>query len=161
MQKSLTEILAHQMPKACANIRGSQKFPHIRGCVYFYQAGKGVLVLTQVTGLPDRKEECKNEIFAFHIHEGTQCAGTKEDPFSLAKEHYNPKDCMHPNHAGDLPPLFGNHGFALSCFYTENFDIEDIIGKTVIIHQKSDDFTTQLSGNAGTKMACGVIKKIF
>ena len=36
--------------------------------------------------------------------------------------------------------------------------IKDIIGKTIIIHDKPDDFTTQPSGNSGKKIACGVIK---
>ena len=53
-----------------------------------------------------------------------------------------------------------NEIFALSCFYTENFEIDDIIGKTIIIHQNPDDFTTQPSGNAGTKIACGEIRKV-
>ena len=160
MKKSLIEILTRQFPEACASIRGSRKFSDIRGCVYFYEVEDGVLVLAQVMGLPYTKEECKNEIFAFHIHEGKRCTGTREDPFSDTKAHYNPDNCTHPNHEGDLPPLFGNHGFALSCFYTENFEIDDIIGKTIIIHQNPDDFTTQPSGNAGTKIACGEIRKV-
>ena len=39
------------------------------------------------------------------------------------------------------------------------FSINEIIGKTVIIHDMPDDFTTQPSGNSGTKIACGVIQK--
>ena len=38
------------------------------------------------------------------------------------------------------------------------FKIKDILGKTIIIHDKPDDFTSQPSGNSGTKNACGVIK---
>ena len=37
--------------------------------------------------------------------------------------------------------------------------IKDIIGKVVIIHDSPDDFTTQPSGNSGTKIACGKIEK--
>ena len=40
----------------------------------------------------------------------------------------------------------------------DKFKIKDILGKTIIIHDKPDDFTSQPSGNSGTKMACGVIK---
>ena len=39
------------------------------------------------------------------------------------------------------------------------FNIEDILGKVVIIHDMPDDFTTQPSGNSGTKIACGKIVK--
>lgn len=38
------------------------------------------------------------------------------------------------------------------------FKIKDILGKVVIIHDMPDDFTTQPSGNSGTKIACGKIK---
>ena len=39
------------------------------------------------------------------------------------------------------------------------FTVEEIVGKTVIIHSNADDFTTQPSGNSGEKIACGIIKK--
>ena len=39
------------------------------------------------------------------------------------------------------------------------FKIKDIIGKVIIIHYMPDDFTTQPSGNSGTKIACGKIQK--
>jgi Cu-Zn family superoxide dismutase len=42
---------------------------------------------------------------------------------------------------------------------TDRFNVSDIIGRTVIIHNMPDDFTSQPSGNAGEKIACGVIKK--
>ncbi|MCM1297006.1 MAG: superoxide dismutase family protein [Muribaculaceae bacterium] len=41
---------------------------------------------------------------------------------------------------------------------TNRFSVGEIIGKTVIIHDRLDDFTTQTSGNSGTKIACGVIR---
>ena len=81
------------------------------------------------------------------------------DPFAGAMSHYNPKGCEHPYHAGDLPPLFGNGGSALSLFLTNRFSVREITGKTVIIHDRPDDFTTQPSGNSGTKIACGVIER--
>lgn len=73
--------------------------------------------------------------------------------------HYDPEGCEHPYHSGDLPPLFGNDGLALSIFLTNRFSVGEIIGKTVLIHERPDDFTTQPSGNSGMKIACGVIKK--
>lgn len=82
------------------------------------------------------------------------------DPFADAMSHYNPNGCGHPNHAGDLPLLFGNNGFALSLFLTNRFYIDEVIGRTVILHDHPDDFTTQPAGNSGTKIACGVIRRI-
>ena len=41
------------------------------------------------------------------------------------------------------------------------FKIKDILGKVVIIHDSPDDFTTQPSGNSGTKIACGKIEKWY
>lgn len=43
-------------------------------------------------------------------------------------------------------------------FFTNRFSIEEIIGRTVVIHDMTDDFKTQPSGNSGKKIACGVIK---
>ena len=81
------------------------------------------------------------------------------DPFSATMAHYNPAKCNHPFHAGDLPPLFGNHGYAFSIFLINRFLLSEVLGKTVIIHGNPDDFTTQPSGNAGEKLACGGIKR--
>ena len=44
-------------------------------------------------------------------------------------------------------------------FFLINLKVKDIIGKVIIIHDMPDDFTTQPSGNSGTKIACGEIKK--
>ena len=73
--------------------------------------------------------------------------------------HDNPYHCPHPYHAGDMPPLFGANGYAFSAFLSDRFTVEEVIGKTVIFHEAPDDFVTQPSGNAGAKMACGVIVK--
>ena len=62
--------------------------------------------------------------------------------------HFNPLDCPHPYHAGDMPPLFSVNGNAFLCFMTDRFKIKEVLGKAVIIHSKPDDFTTQPSGNA-------------
>ena len=83
--------------------------------------------------------------------------GTPVDPFSDALTHYNPDTCAHPQHAGDLPPLFGNNGYAFSMFLTNRFSVSEIIGRTVILHSAPDDFTSQPAGNSGVKIACGVI----
>ena len=146
-------------PYAFAKIKGNNDYPRINGIVYFYKVQAGVLVLIHVNGLPISDSICKKPIFAVHIHSGSSCTGNNNDPFADAMMHYNPNDCAHPYHAGDLPPIFGVDGLGFSIFLTNRFSIEDIIGKTVIIHSAPDDFTTQPSGNSGTKIACGVISK--
>lgn len=146
-------------PDAIARIRGSGDYPELRGRVRFYQTELGVLTAAEVCGLPIPGEACGGAVFAIHIHSGETCSGNPEDPFADAMTHYDPEDCPHPAHAGDLPPLFGNQGYALEIFLTDRFAVGEIIGRTVIIHRNADDFTTQPAGAAGEKIACGVIER--
>lgn len=145
-------------PQAVADIAGSPDYPQITGTVRLYQSGSGVIVYADIRNLPDAEISCQKRIFGFHIHSGTACTGDEMDPFSAAMSHDNPDNCMHPYHAGDLPPLFGNHGTAVSVFLTDRFSVSEVIGKTMIIHDSPDDFTTQPSGNSGTRIACGIIR---
>lgn len=141
---------------AAAKLSGSDKYPEIYGTVTFKQTENGVMVCAEVFNLP-KGEECGGKVFGFHIHEGTSCSGNEKDPFADAKGHYNPKNCPHPYHAGDLPPLFGNNGYAAMSVLTDRITVEEIIAKVIIVHSMPDDFTSQPSGNSGEKMACGVI----
>ncbi len=150
--------MLRQQPQAVATIHGSEEYPSISGSVYFYQMNRGVLVAARVTGLPDGTSRSPHRVFAFHIHSGAQCSGTHTDHFAAVSGHYNPEGISHPNHAGDLPPLFGNHGYAFQVFFTDRFSVCEILNRTVIIHSDPDDFTTQPSGNAGEKIACGEIR---
>ncbi len=147
-------------PYAFAKIKGNNDYPQINGIVYFYKVQASVLVLIQLNGLPVSDDICKNPIFAVHIHNGGSCTGDNSDPFADAMAHYNPKNCVHPYHAGDLPPIFGVNGLGFSAFLTNRFAAKEVIGKTIIIHSKPDDFTTQPSGNSGRKIACGVIASV-
>lgn len=146
-------------PQATAQLTGSSQYPDLAGNVRFYQTRSGVVVWAKADGLPHSALPCQSRVFGFHIHAGTDCAGNMDDPFADAMSHYDPDDCPHPHHAGDLPPLFGNRGSALSLFLTDRFSVDEVIGKTIIIHDRPDDFTTQPSGNSGTKIACGVIHR--
>lgn len=145
---------------AKAFIQGGKNFPNIKGTVYFKETKKGVLITAEINGLPKAENKCTGRFFGFHIHEGTSCTGNSEDEFANAKSHYNPNNCNHPFHAGDLPPLIENNGYAYMSVLVNKFKIKDIIGKVIIIHDSPDDFTTQPSGNSGTKIACGKIIKI-
>lgn len=153
--------LLRKRPNAMAQIKGSEDYPDLKGAVYFYQTKFGVVVVVFVSGLPQNEGKCKQHFFAFHIHEGNSCTGNETDFFADAKTHYNPQNCPHPYHAGDLPPLLGTGDIAFSAVLTDRFNVKEIVGKTVIIHSSFDDFTTQPGGNAGTKIACGVIKRLM
>lgn len=146
-------------PQAIAIVAGSENYSELSGTVRFYQTREGVIVYAEISGLPHSDLPCHQRIFGFHIHEGTDCGGNMGDPFGDAMSHYNPNSCEHPYHAGDLPSLFENRGFALSVFLTDRFTVAEITGKAVIIHDHPDDFTTQPSGNSGTKIACGIIRR--
>ena len=153
--------LLRSRPQALATIAGSPEYPHIAGIARFYATAVGTLLYVTVRGLPEAAadEPCDERIFGFHIHEGNSCTGNASDPFADALTHYDPDGCEHPYHAGDLPPLFGCDGLAVSLFLTNRFTVEEVIGKTMILHDMPDDFTTQPSGNSGTKIACGVIRR--
>ena len=153
---SLIQLL-HKRPSATAYVRGNRDYPDIIGIVRFYQTDQGVLTLAEISGLPQSNAQCAGRFFGFHIHEGPSCTGNDKDPFADALTHYNPYGCSHPYHAGDLPPILGNRGVSLSMCMTDRFSVREIIGKTVIIHDRPDDFTTQPSGNSGQKIACGKI----
>ncbi len=142
---------------AVAFLSGSPKYPNVRGRVLFYSVLGGTVVRAEVTGLPRGTKPCESPVFAFHIHSGNECAGNEADYFANTGGHYNPGNCPHPYHAGDMPPLFGVNGSALSAFMTDRFTVTEILGRAVIIHASPDDFTTQPSGNAGERIACGVI----
>lgn len=45
-------------------------------------------------------------------------------------------------------------------FYTDKFTVEDIIGKSVLIHENPDDYRSQPAGNSGKRIACGVIRRL-
>lgn len=136
-----------------AHISGGEKAPDLTGIVKFYLADGGVLVVAEIDRLP----QTPTGIFAFHIHEGTACTGTD---FADSKGHYNPDNRPHPMHAGDLPPLFSVGGRAFLAVLTGRFKLSEVVGRTVIIHDNPDDFTTQPSGNSGTKIGCGVIRAV-
>lgn len=140
-------------PDAVCYMSGGERYPNLKATVKFYQLPQVVLVDVVATGLPG---ENAGGFFGFHIHEGGSC--TPED-FSDTLGHYNPKGTPHPEHAGDMPPLLSRKGDANMAFLTDRFSVADILGKTVVIHSKSDDFMTQPAGNAGQKIACGVITK--
>ena len=140
-------------PNAVAYIKGGALAPNLIGEVQLFQKGEAVLLTVEISNLP----KSKHGFFGLHIHEGGSCMG---EGFSNTGGHFNPAKQDHPSHAGDLPPLLSCNGKAYMCVTTDRFTVREIAGKTVVIHSLPDDFRTQPSGNAGEKIACGVIRKI-
>lgn len=157
INKHNLDCILRGRPVATAKIRGSSEYPDIVGMAEFYQTEMGTLVVTEVSGLPQNDDACMSPVFGYHIHSGQFCTGNSEDAFADTKGHYSIDNCMHPYHTGDMPPLFGNQGYAFSIFLSDRFNVYDILGRTVVIHLHSDDFHTQPSGNSGMKIACGMI----
>lgn len=163
--QTLTGMLRNRTPVASAAISGSEATPGVNGTVYFYTAPGGTIVSTNVAGLPPitlptQENPTQTGPFGFHIHEGAACGSGQGDmAFSAAGSHYNPTDQPHPLHAGDLPVLFPNNGRSLMQVYTDRFIPEEVIGRTVVLHQGPDDFRTQPAGDSGPRMACGPIAR--
>ena len=140
-------------PDAVARIRGGVDAPTLNGEVRFYQERGNVLVVADISVMPT----CgRTGFFALHIHDGDSCGG---EGFAQTGGHYNPKGVDHPYHAGDLPPLMRYCDRAFMAVRTDRFYVQEVIGKTVVIHDGPDDFHSQPAGNAGMKIACGVICK--
>jgi Cu-Zn family superoxide dismutase len=101
-----------------------------------------------------------------HIHEVGDCSA---DDAMSAKGHFNPFGKPHAGHtaverhAGDLPSLKANkQGRAKVDVEVDIITVTpgpaSIIGRSIIIHADPDDFRTQPTGNAGARIACGVIR---
>ena len=136
--------------------KGSKAF----GEATFEQVGDKVRVIVFAQGLKPDAEH------GFHIHEAGDCGSG--DGMS-AKGHFNPHGKPHGDpksaerHAGDLPSLkAGKDGRARIDATVDAISIGqgagNIVGRGLIIHADPDDYKTQPTGNAGARIACGVIK---
>lgn len=141
--KELAGALLYDEPEAYAVIEGNEQYPLIRGKAALYSLWQGTLVSILVTGLPKGEGPCKGRMFGFHLHD--------------ENGHYNPDNCQHPMHAGDFPVLLGNDGCAVTSFYTDRFYPDEVVGKTLVIHENADDYRSQPSGDSGEKIAVGKI----
>ncbi len=151
---------------AKAYVSGGPLSPNITGTVTFKDVSAGTIVCAYINGLPNYKPAQGGNPpvgpHGFHIHEYGSCkVGDKENPFQGAGGHWNPTNQPHGNHAGDFPVLFSNNGFARMCFFTNKFKVNDIIGKSIIIHENPDDYRSQPAGNSGKRLACGIIKRYY
>ena len=134
----------------------------VNGDLNFEIDNGGVRVTGSFTGLKP------GATHAFHIHEFGNCTAADA---SSAGGHFNPAAAAHGNreaggehHAGDIPnQVAGADGVAAVDQRLDGLQIGgggemDIIGRGVIVHADADDYTTQPTGNAGGRIACGVIE---
>lgn len=153
---SILKILSRNRPQAIAWINGTADYPKLNGTVRFYEVpGGGLLVEAELFQLPDSESGSSQAFFGFHIHENGDCSGD----LSGTGNHYNPDNSAHPFHAGDLPPLMAGNGYAWSAFYDARITLAEILNRSVVIHRMPDDFRSQPAGDAGKKIACGLIRK--
>lgn len=151
------QTLTHHQPDAQAWVRGGESYPDISGIVNFYRTPyAGVLIEVEMFNLPYERDAANTGFYAMHIHENGDCT----PPFNRTGDHYNPTNAAHPQHAGDMPPLLSNQGYAWMSFYDKRFQLQDIVGKSIVVHSDRDDFTSQPSGDAGSKIACGEIREV-
>ena len=105
-----------------------------------------------------------NTTHGFHVHEYGDCLGPDA---SGAGGHYNPGHEPHgslngPHEAGDLMNIIADrYGVAhidmVIPGISLNGPLNPIIGRSLIVHERADDYVTQPSGNSGPRLACGVI----
>lgn len=147
-------LFADNRPRAYAKISGKESSPDLQGFVFFYDVPNGgVLAEAEVFGLSGRAVPDAPVFYGFHVHENGDCF----EPFSYTGGHYNPGNLMHPHHAGDMPPLRSVDGYAWMAFYSDDWKLHKLIGKSVAVHREADDFAAQPAGHAGEVIGCGVI----
>lgn len=123
--------------------------------------GDGVHVTGTVGGLQP------NSTHAFHIHEKGDCSAADA---SSAGGHFNPTGQPHgrasnpQHHAGDNDNLVANaEGVATVDAHFAGVALggggaTDVVGKAIVVHADPDDYASQPAGNAGKRVACGVIQ---
>jgi superoxide dismutase, Cu-Zn family len=129
------------------------------GTAEFTSTPVGVLIRAELSGLPPGEH-------GFHIHETGAC----EPPFESAGGHYNPTDAQHGflveggPHAGDMPNIHVPDSGELTIEVLNPFirleagEIYDDDGSALLVHSGADDYQSQPSGDAGDRIACGVIE---
>jgi len=153
------QTMAPEAPRATAQLqptKGNKAF----GEATFEQVADKVHVVVYVQGLKPGQDH------GLHIHEVGDCSSG--DGMST-KGHFNPlgKPHGHPGsaerHAGDLPALKANKAGRANVqvdldLITVTPGPASIVGRGLIVHAAPDDYKTQPTGNAGARIACGVIQ---
>ncbi len=154
------ESMTGRAPTAKATLQPI-KDSGVKGAATFIQKGDKVQLMADIGGLKPNQEH------GFHIHEKGDCnsgdgmgAGGHFNP--LGKPHAHPS--MPERHAGDMFALkaddYGNATLSIELdVITVTEGPTGIIGRGLIVHAQADDYNTQPTGNAGARVACGVIQK--
>ena len=129
----------------------------VHGVVTFEVVEMRVRVVADLTGLAPGKH-------GFHIHELGDCSSSDG---TAAGGHFNPTGMPHSmpssdkRHIGDLGNIEADKDGKAHLDYVDHMltleDVNSIIGRSVIVHEKEDDLKTQPTGAAGARLACGVI----
>ncbi len=155
------EPAAPPTPKAAVAELAAASKSKVKGTIDFKEVDGGVEVIATIEGL-------KAGDHAYHVHEKGDCSAPDA---TSAGGHFNPNSHPHgspdaaEHHEGDFGNLTaGKDGKATKTFVMKGITLADgptsIVGKGFIIHEKADDFKTQPTGNAGSRVACGVIKLV-
>jgi superoxide dismutase, Cu-Zn family len=148
-----------ESPRATAQLQAT-KGNTTSGEATFEQTGGKVRVVVSVQGLKPGQDH------GLHIHEVGDCSSG--DGMST-KGHFNPLDKPHGHynsserHAGDLPALKADAaGRAKVEITVDTLTVTpgptSVINRGLIVHADPDDYKTQPTGNAGARIACGVIR---
>lgn len=130
-----------------------------KGTISFKEVEGGLEVTADIEGLKPNAQH------AWHIHEKGDCSAPDA---TSAGDHFNPGGHKHgapdaaDRHEGDFGNLTADKlGKAKKTFVMKGITVAEgpmsVVGKGFIIHAKKDDLKTQPSGNAGDRIACGVI----
>jgi len=161
---SFIAALAAIAPAAAQTAKASLKDADGKavGTAELIQSPAGVLVKLAVKGLPAGEH-------AFHVHAVGKC----EPPFNSAGRHFNPGNKKHGmmsaegQHAGDMPNLHIPAGSelivevlnaAITLEKGKPNSVFDADGSALIVHAGKDDYSTDPTGEAGGRIACGVIE---
>ena len=153
-----TEIVEEKTAMA---VISSASGSNVSGTATFSQSGDGMVrMVLEVENLSTGEH-------ALHLHENGDCSAADA---TSAGGHWNPTGDPHGKrgendyHSGDIDNIIvGDDGVGTLEMEVEGWTIgdgsgADIINKAVIIHADADDFTSQPSGAAGARVACGVIQ---
>lgn len=162
-QTTAEEMEMEEEPKKITVPMEAKSNSDLSGTVTFTQENGEVTMTAEFSGL-------KEGMHAIHLHENADCSA--QDATS-AGGHWNPTFEDHGEwgsengyHRGDIGNFDVNtEGKGSITFTTEQWcigcedDKKNILNKAVIVHNGADDFTSQPSGAAGTRIGCGVIKE--
>ena len=153
---------ADENGKASATLTGTQPDTTLSGTADFSAAG-GKVKLSLMLNIP----KMANKTVAVHLHEMGDCG----DMGKMAHGHWNPTNKQHGKwgsasfHSGDIGNVTldatgkGTMELETDLWTIGGDEKTNILNKSVIVHNGMDDFTTQPTGNAGTRIGCGVIMK--